>query len=159
MQLNLHSTLEHELFMQEQNPIDEDKVAENPGLLPYASNVGGFLVKPLDKGKIKGIAMQAMEEQANIQLQQIREQIELLAKQAKDIKERAEISQHIYTADMNFQPIIGKTYHLYKRKDEGMVMSMVGPNEWGRSMPFAHHVSTVRLLADHTWEILRENRR
>jgi hypothetical protein len=31
------------------NPIDKDKVAENPGLLPYAHSVGGPPIKPEDQ--------------------------------------------------------------------------------------------------------------
>jgi hypothetical protein len=35
------------------NPIDKDKVAENPGLLPYAHTAGGAVIRPEDKGKIR----------------------------------------------------------------------------------------------------------
>ena len=70
------------------NPIDIDKVAENPHLLPYAHTVGGAVIKPIDKGKVKGLAVTAMYEQTEMQLDQIREQINLLAEQAKGIKER-----------------------------------------------------------------------
>ncbi len=34
------------------NPIDPDKVAENPGLLPYAHTAGGAVIRPEDKGRI-----------------------------------------------------------------------------------------------------------
>ncbi len=45
------------------NPIDKDKVAENPGLLPYAHHSSSAIIRPEDKGKIKGRAIMAMEEQ------------------------------------------------------------------------------------------------
>lgn len=143
-------------FMKE-NPIDKDKITETPHLLPYAHTVGGFEIRPIDKGRVKGNAIQAMEEQAQMQMDQIREQIELLLQQANGVKERVEISQDIYLADMNFEPVIGKAYHLYQRKDGQKVLSMVSPNEWGRSMPFESFVATVKLLADHTWEVLETN--
>ena len=57
------------------NPIDPDKVAENPHLLPYAHTVGSAVIKPIDKGRVKGLAVTAMYEQTEIQLDQIREQI------------------------------------------------------------------------------------
>ena len=38
------------------NPIDKDKIAENPHLLPYAHTRGGVNIKPVDKGKVKGRA-------------------------------------------------------------------------------------------------------
>lgn len=135
------------------NPIDKDKVAENPGLLPYAHTVGGVEIKPLDKGRIKGNAIAAMVEQTNMHLNQIREQVELLARQAKAIHQRAEISKKIYEADANFDPIINKVYHVYERKNGQWVLSMVAPHEWGRRKPFEYKAS-VRLLSDHTWEVL-----
>jgi len=135
------------------NPIDEDKVAENPHLLPYAHTVGGVVIKPMDRGRIKGLAVQAMYEQADTQMDQIREQIELLAAQAKKIQDRVAISEDIYLAEMNFKPIINHTYHLYAKADETKVLSMVGPNEWGKTKPYTF-IATVKLLADHTWEVL-----
>ncbi len=135
------------------NPIDEDKVAKNPHLLPYAHTVGGVVIKPMDRGRMKGLAVQAMYEQADSQMDQIREQIELLAAQAKKIQDRVAISEDIYLAEMNFKPIINHTYHLYAKADETKVLSMIGPNEWGKTQPYTF-IATVKLLADHTWEVL-----
>lgn len=137
------------------NPIDKDKVAENPHLLPYAHTVGGALIKPIDKGRVKGLAVSAMYDQTNTQLDQIRAQVELLAKQAQAIHDRVKISEQIYLSDINFKPLIGHTYHLYKKKKEQakqFVLSMIGPEEWGNSMPY-EFVATATLLADHTWEV------
>ena len=135
-----------------ENPIDKDKVAENPHLLPYAHNVGSAVIKPIDKGRVKGLAVSAMYEQTEMQLDQIREQINLLAQQAQAIKDRVEISETIYLAEIGFKPLIGHTYHLYKKKDESHVLSMVAPEEWGSNTPY-EFIATVKLLSDHTWEI------
>lgn len=135
------------------NPIDKDKIAENPHLLPYAHTVGGAVIKPIDKGKVKGLAVGAMYEQTEMQLDQIREQINLLAEQANKIKARVEISENIYQADMSFKPLIGKTYHLYQRESGDYLVSMVAPSEWGRRNPLEFK-ATVKLLSDHTWDIL-----
>ena len=141
-----------------ENPIDKDKVAENPGLLPYASNVGGFAIKPVDKGRVKGNAMAAMEEQTNVQMAQLYKQMETLVKQAEVIKERVETSQKIYLAQMNFEPIIGHIYHLYEKGHQDWVVSMIAPHEWGRKgMPYETYLATVRLLSDHTWEVVKDN--
>jgi hypothetical protein len=146
-------------FMEEEfiNPIDPKKVAENPGFLPYAHTVGGFVIKPMDKGRTKGLAIQAMQEQTHLQMQQIQQQIELLAKQARQLQKRVEISEMIYAADMNFKPIISHIYHLYLRKDESMLLSMISPEEWGpKGHKFERFLATVKLLADHTWDVLVE---
>lgn len=139
------------------NPIDADKIAENPHLLPYAHTVGGAVIKPIDKGRTKGLAVEAMHEQTNMQLQQIQKQIELLAQQAKKLQKRVEISEMIYMAEISFKPLIGHIYHLYQREDETAILSMIGPDEWGpKGYKFNTFLATVKLLADHTWKILRE---
>lgn len=137
------------------NPIDEDKVAENPHLLPYAHTVGGAVIKPIDKGRVKGRAVSAMYEQTDLQLDQIRKQIELLAEQAKTIYDRVSISEKIYLADISFEPLIGFTYHLYERSNGKYVLSMVSPEEWGKNPPYTF-LGTVKMLSDHTWEVLEK---
>jgi hypothetical protein len=136
------------------NPIDPDKVAENPGILPYGHTVGGAVVKPEDEGKLKSRALSAMQHQTDAQLSQIKEQIDLLAQQAKKIQDRIEISNWVYQAKTSFEPFINHVYHLYKRTEDEYVLTMIGPSEWGKSMPYQSFVASVRLLADHTWEIV-----
>lgn len=137
-----------------ENPIDKDKVAENPGLLPYAHNVGSVVIKPEDEGKLKTRALTAMREQTNRQLKQLQKQAELIAAQANEIKRRVEVSENIYRADLSFEPFVGHVYHLYK-KGESFKLMMIGPTEWGKNkMPVElEFISSVKLLADHTWEL------
>ncbi|MCH2022713.1 MAG: DUF2452 domain-containing protein [Saprospiraceae bacterium] len=138
------------------NPIDKDKITESPHILPYAHTVGGVVIKPIDRSKTKSLAIEAMHKQTNTQLEQIREQMELLAEQAKKIQNRIKISEIIYNAEMGFKPLIGKLYHLYQRTDETALLSVIGPNEWGKKgCPYNEFLATVSLLADHTWEIIR----
>lgn len=138
------------------NPIDKDKVAENPGLLPYAHTIGSINVRPEDVGKVKSRALSAMHEQTNKQLQQIQKQAELLAQQANELRKRVEVSEKIYTAAISFEPFIGHIYYLYKTEEHYRLM-MIGPDEWGRkkseSLVF---INAVKLLSDHTWEIIQE---
>lgn len=138
------------------NPIDKDKVAENPGLLPYAHSISAPVIRPEDEGKIKSNALSAMREQTAVQFDQIRAQMELLAAQAKKIQDRIIISQEIYGAEMGFDPLIGHTYFLYERKTGVKVLSMISNDSWGRSFPFARFIAKVKLLSDHTWDILSE---
>lgn len=135
------------------NPIDKDKVAENPGALPYAHTVGSAVIKPTKQGVIKSKSMAAMQDQTDMQLAQIKEQIDLLARQANEIQKRKEISEQIYAAEIRFQPEINHIYHLYEKEDGTPVLSMIGPNEWTKPK-FKKFVNSVRLLADHTWEIV-----
>ena len=135
------------------NPINPDKVAENPGLLPYAHTAGGAVIKPDDMGKIKGRSVLAMRQQTDRQMNQLYEQMEVLARQAKLIADRKEISERIYEASMGFEPIISETYYLYEKEDGSDLMSLVAPEEWGRSFKYSRYLAKVKLLADHTWEV------
>jgi hypothetical protein len=92
-----------------------------------------------------------MEEQTNMQLTQIRQQIELLALQAQEIQRRKDLSILIYSAKLNFAPVIGQTYYLYEKKNGEHFLSLVSPKEWGTNGPFKKAIATVKLLADHTW--------
>ncbi len=136
------------------NPIDKDKIATNPGLLPYAHSAGGAVVKPLDKGRIKGNAMMAMYEQTDRQMNQLKDQMETLVAQAKSLQRRKEISEIIYQAALNFRPVVGHIYHLYEKKDGSHTISLIAPDEWGR-LPYVF-MATCQLLYDHTWEVLTQ---
>ncbi len=140
------------------NPIDGDKVALNPGLLPYPHERGSTVIRPVDRGKITGLAMSSMYEQTNMQLDQIRAQMELLATQANEIRNRMTVSERIYQAEMRIDPIVNRTYYLYERTNGQHVLSLVSPAEWGPRPPY-DYIATVKLLGDHTWEVIerREN--
>ena len=86
-------------------------------VMPYSTSVSGAIVKPNEEGVIRHKALSAMEEQTNMQLQQIRKQIELLALQAQEIQMRKELSMIIYSAKLSFSPVIGSIYYLYEKQD------------------------------------------
>ena len=123
-------------------------------VLPYAASVSGAVIRPTEEGVIKHKALTAMEEQTNMQLEQIRKQIELLALQAHEIQKRKELSHMIYSAKLSFKPNIGQIYYLYEKNDDSCMLSLVSPKEWGKSGPFKKFVAAVQLLADHTWKEL-----
>ncbi len=148
------------------NPIDVDKIdleqmkkqtTDIPGLLEFAHSVGGFSIIPSDQGAIKGRALAAMEQQTQMQMDQIYKQMKLLAEQAKHLQTRADISLQIYNAVIGFEPIIGQEYYLYERKDNSKLVSMVSPDDWGGSIPYKEFVAKVKLLADHTWEVIEKD--
>lgn len=138
------------------NPIDKDKVAEMPNILAYPHHIGSIVIKPEDEGKIKSRALAAMREQTKRQLTQIQKQLELLANQANELKQRMIISEQIYLAELSFEPFVGNIYHLYNKSDKVCLM-LVGPDEWGRSKPSQlKFLGSVKLLSDHTWELIKD---
>lgn len=146
--------------MQEQespleNPIDKDKITETPSTLPYAHHVGSALIRPDDLKGIRSKALSSMEEQTEMQLDQIKEQIELLRVQAERVVQRRQASFDVYRAKIGFEPLIGKTYYLYQREDGNTLLSMISPDSWGK-LPFTF-LNAVKLLADHTWEVVTKD--
>lgn len=138
--------------------IDLEKMKESttdkPGTIEFPHHSGSALIKPEDKGKIKGRAVAAMHQQTESQMSQLYEQMQLLAKQAKSLQKRVEISERIYLAKMNFEPLINHVYHLYESEEGNDILSLIAPNEWGKSKSYIKYLASVKLLADHTWEII-----
>jgi hypothetical protein len=139
------------------NPINPDHITENPHNLPYPHTQGSALVKPVDQGKVKGRALNAMEHQTDMQLKQLYDQMNLLASQAKGLQDRKSISEKIYAAEMRFEPLINHIYHLYQKDNKTYLLSLIAPDQWGRTKKTFEFVATVQLLADHTWDVLEKS--
>lgn len=54
----------------------------------------------------------------------------------------------VYEADINFDPVVGETYHLYESRGR-KILSMIAPNEWPMM-----HLCSVRLNVDRQWQIV-----
>lgn len=134
----------------------KEGTTENPGTIAFPHHSGSAMIKPEDRGKIKGRAVAAMHQQTDRQMGQLYEQMQVLAKQAKDLQSRVEISERIYLAKINFEPLINHIYHMYEGPDGNDILSLVAPSEWGRSKSNMTFLASVKLLADHTWEIVEK---
>jgi Protein of unknown function (DUF2452) len=121
---------------------------------PIPLTVSSPKINPIDKRLVKATAFETMQYQANQQISIIKQQAELLMEQARKIEERMEISRKIYEADLNFEPVIGTTYHVYE-KNGRTVLSLVAPHEWGKKMPFDLHVCSATLLGDKSWDLVK----
>lgn len=135
------------------NKFEDEKIAQNPGLMEYAHSASSAIIRPDDMGRVKSCSLVAMRQQTDIQLAQLYQQMQLLAEQARAIQHRVEISERIYSAKMGFEPVIGMSYYLYETREGLDTLSLIAPDEWGRKLPFKRYVATAMMLADHTWEV------
>lgn len=135
-------------------PIEENKIVLQSGSSPLKIAKGDYKIAPTKKGQVQGKSLAAMEEQTDIELAQIQQQVDLLVAKAKKIKERVDVSRTIHSAEMGFEPRVGRLYHLYQKENEQYVLSIIAPQEWNGNMPYNKFIASVRLLADHTWDIL-----
>jgi len=153
--LILLKTLTNDFITDEIDPLKKDALYQGPDKFsPIPLSVSSPKIQPVDKRLVKATAFETMQYQANQQIMMLKKQADLLIDQARLIEERLIISQRIYEADLNFEPVIGTVYHVYE-KDEKTVLSLVSPDEWGRKMPFTRHVCSAKLLGDKSWELLK----
>jgi hypothetical protein len=116
-----------------------DNVADNPGLLPYGSNVGSPSIKPTDLTTFKKNGLDKVKKVFDRRYKEIVEQAETL-------QNAFLITQTIYESKYKFEPHIGETYHLYEDLDGRYSLSIIAPSEWKKK-----HVYSVVLNSDMTW--------
>jgi hypothetical protein len=126
----------HFFFMKTKKP---DNVADNPGLLPYGTNVSAPSIKPTDLTTFKKNGLDKVTKFFDRRYKEIVEQAETLQKSFL-------ITQTVYESKYRFEPIIGEIYHLYEDSDGGYSLSMISPLEWNKK-----HVYSVVLNSDMTW--------
>lgn len=136
--------------------LNEDGSFIGPSSLsPIPLSIGSPVIKPEDKGKIRANAVEAMHHYANQEMAMLKKQADLIMEQVREIENRLKVSEKIYESDMRFQPVIGQVYHLYE-KDDHYKLSIIGPNEWGNSKNMGAFVASVKLLGDHSWDVLNK---
>jgi hypothetical protein len=116
-----------------------DNVADNPGLLPYGTNVSAPSIKPTDLTTFKKNGLDKVTKFFDRRYKEIVEQAETLRKSFL-------ITQTVYESKYRFEPIIGEIYHLYEDSDGGYSLSMISPLEWNKK-----HLYSVILNSDMTW--------
>ncbi|MCX6190340.1 MAG: DUF2452 domain-containing protein [Bacteroidetes bacterium] len=136
--------------------IDDHSYTGLASFAPIPLSVSSPAIRPEDRKLIKAQAVEAMHLKAQQQIDLLKRQAALIMEQARELEDRVLISQQIYEATMRFSPTMGMTYHIYKRHDGEVILSLVSPAEWGQRFPFKHFVATVKLLGDHTWDILQK---
>lgn len=116
-----------------------DNVADNPGLLPYGSNIGAPSIKienidgwkQYNASKVNKVFQSKYEELKNEYLKFI---------------EEYEWNSLIYSAQYNFEPVVGEVYHLYKRDTDEYFLSIISPEDWEREF-----IGSFRLDTKNKW--------
>ena len=123
-------------------------------LSPIPLSIGSPVIRPEDRNQIKANAVEAMHHYANQEISLLRKQADLIMQQVREIEERLHISEQIYQSSIPFVPVVNQIYHLYEKEDY-YSLSLIGPDEWGNSRNSRKYKASVRLLGDHSWEILK----
>ncbi len=119
-----------------------DNVADNPGLLPYGSNIGAPAIKVDDVHSWKLSKVHKLNKQFEKRFLELKSEYEKLLEEHlwNDI---------IYKSKFNFEPVVGEIYHLYYGKNKETFLSLIGPNEWKYE-----HIGSFVLDSDNKWKKL-----
>ncbi len=111
-------------------------------LLPYSSNVAAPKITPPDITSWKNSHIVSANNQ-------FKAKYEAIQKEYNRMMQAYEYNDLVYSARFNFEPIVGKTYHLYRAKDERTFLSLIAPHECN-----FEHLGTFVLGPDKIWEKL-----
>lgn len=117
---------------------NEDHGTYDAHLKPYATNVGAPVIKLENIGPWKNKGIHAVNAKISAEFEEIRKKYHAL-------QQRFEYNNIIYAAAFSFKPVVGKTYHLYKRED-GNFLSILSPEECHFDF-----VGSFRLDSDYVW--------
>lgn len=92
------------------------------GLLPYATNSSAPKITPTDLTGWKNSNVNKVNHQIKTEYEELKNQYEKLMVQF-------EYNNLIYSAEFSFEPIVGEIYHLYKKKNGNIFLSIISPNE------------------------------
>jgi hypothetical protein len=108
--------------------------------LTYGSNLGAPAIKMDNVAGWKLSSVQNVNTEFQARYSELMEQ-------ARKLQQEYEWNELIYgSVEYNFQPIVGQTYHLYRRKNGSMMLSIIEPQSW--KMEF---ISSFKLDTTNKW--------
>jgi hypothetical protein len=120
-------------------PYDEETGKFYKHLLEYASEVGSIKFEVQDVSLWKRKELEKVKNVFQQDLFEINERIQKLMDEIL-------LNDMIYSSNMNFEPIVGHTYHLYENKKGEKFLSLIEPELW--NMPY---LGTYKLNSDKKW--------
>ena len=133
--------------------ITPEDIAKKP-FVPYALDRGAPKFHLIDIKSIKDQEYNLSIKQAQQEFNKLKEIADVINNQAKQIKERMELTHLIYLAEYNFKPVADNTYWLVKNtKKNNLVICLLGPKDWSGGPPESYeYIQQVRSLPNGLWE-------
>lgn len=101
---------------------DTETQKYDAALKPYATSVGAPVITTTDTLAWKNRSINKINHKVKAKYLEIKEQYEKLMQEY-------EYNQLIFNAKFSFEPIIGETYHLYKRDNGEVFLSLIAPHQ------------------------------
>ncbi len=122
---------------------------------PYPVSRLGAPVSLVDSAKLIESASSKVALRTNAQLEVIVEQMKALQERAREIIEQASRDVDLIHCECRFHRVPGRIYHLFEKSNGHRYFSMVGPDEFGSSVP-AGFVASYRYEHDESWTRIDE---
>jgi hypothetical protein len=125
----------------------------NRNVTPYPTESGSVNFAPVPVTQQKDHMINVARLHAQQEYDRIMELVDVLQRQAQQIKRRLEITDWVHSARYDFQLSHGQIYWLVQdnRKNE-LILSGMAPDQWSAGKPeWYEYRACVRWLGDHTW--------
>lgn len=109
-------------------------------LKPYATSVGAPVITTTDTISWKNRSINKVNHKVATKYLELKTAYDEMMQEYED-------NQMIFDAKFSFEPIIGETYHLYKRDNEELFLSIIAPE-----MCNFNHVGSFYLSVDQIWK-------
>lgn len=119
---------------------NEDTNTYDAYLKPYATNLSSPVIKITDTISWK---KQNIYKANN----QFKAEYEELKKEYQTLMNKYQYNELVYNARFSFEPIVGKTYHLYRKIGDDLFLSILAPNECNFNF-----VGSFILNSDKIWQ-------
>ena len=125
----------------------------NRNVTPYPTEAGGVKFDLVPVEKQKDIMLNVGRMHAEQEYNRIMELVNVLERQAQQIKRRLEITDAVHAAEYQFQTYHGQVYWLvFEKEKQKTILAKTGPNGWSSSAPESYeYIAAVKWLGDHTW--------
>jgi len=112
----------------------------NAALKPYGTSVGAPQIKTTDTIAWKNRSINKVNHKVQTKYLELKAAYE-------QMMDEFEYNQLIFNAKFSFEPIIGETYHLYKRDTDELFLSIIAPNQCSFNF-----LGSFYLNADQIWQ-------
>lgn len=125
----------------------------NRNVSEYPTEAGAVKFDLIPVTQQKDIMINHARMYAQQEYDRIIELVNVLQKQAEQIKRRLEVTDAVHAAEYQFKAVMGQVYYLVwdKRKMKTLLVHN-GPKGWSASAPEDYeYITPVKYMGDHTW--------
>lgn len=119
---------------------DETTDKYHSRLLPYGTNIGAPSIKTDGLATWKTSSVKTFNHHFTTKVDEIK-------KSYQELIEEYETNELLYHVNMNFEPIVGQTYHLYESKNNEAFLSLIPPTDWQKK-----HLGDYMLTHEKVWK-------